>query len=40
MIAGFFDFSKRRSKKEAALFCIFHGALVAVVTTALTWLGG
>lgn len=40
MIAGFFDFSKKRSPKGAALFCVFHGALVAAVTTLLTWLGG
>lgn len=40
MIMGFFDFSRKRSAKEAALFCVFHGALVAAVTTLLTVLGG
>lgn len=40
MISSFFDFSKKRSRKEAALFCVFHGALVASVTAILTWLGG
>lgn len=40
MIKDLFDFSRRRSKKEAAVFCVFHGALVAGVTTLLTYLGG
>lgn len=40
MIFSFFDFSKKRSIKEAAVFCVFHGALIAAVTTVLSWLGG
>lgn len=39
MLKDFFDFSKKRTPKEAALFCVFHSALVTLVFVGLAALG-
>ncbi|HRC27752.1 MAG TPA: hypothetical protein PKX87_10005 [Alphaproteobacteria bacterium] len=39
MLKDFFNFSKKRTPREAALFCLFHTALVSVVLVGLSALG-
>lgn len=39
MLKDFFNFSRKRTVREAALFCVFHTALLTLVFAGLSVLG-